>query len=545
MDKRSILIFSIILILAFVFRFYQLGSNPPGFFRDEADKGYTSYSLLKTGQDQAGNHWAFFVKALKVTTSALYQYLDISFIASLGMNEVAVRLPACIAGTLSVGAVFLMARLWWGVSAGLWAAVFVCLSPWSILLSRWANQSILLTLWIPLGVYCFVKGMRAENPKPRYIIVSAIFFLAALYTYAPARLFVPVFIFLLWLVVRWTHRYASVEWAQAQVGWAQERSDSPPSENYFDVKIFLIFWGIFIIGSIPLAYHLLFEQAESAARLSKISIFDDRPLIFIAKDFFINYLLHLSPDFLFTRGDENLRHHTSVFGQVHWYLFPLLLLGLWKAIRERTFEARILLIWFFSFPLAAACTQESIPHALRSVFAVPVIQLVSVYGLFEFTSMRSGFERVLSKELIRAFKVLWLVILVLFPALYLYDLYARYPKRDEVAFAWEYGYREAIGWWKEHREGVDQTVVSGMAEYPYTFFLFYDRYPPQKWIETGRIDGVTFVPTGHPINSYLQKTGAKSLYLARPDEVSFVQPEKVIYTPGGIAIWKWIEWGGE
>jgi len=508
----------LILLTAFCLRIVELSSNPAGFFRDEADKGYTSYSLFNTGKDQSGKILPFFVLSLKVTTSALYQYLDIPFIWIFGLNEFAVRLPACLTGTLSVLAAYLLARHWWGRKWALWAALFVCLSPWSLLLSRWANQSILLTFWIPIGIYFYIRDHHHFSYKN--LILSAIFFLLALYTYAPARLVIPVIIVLLIVL-----RFLNTEHSQ---------------------RILCLRWiGLFVIlmavGSIPMAQHIFFEPSQSTSRLSNITIFDGQPWYYALQEWCWNYLLHLSPNFLFASGDQNVRHNTAVFGQVHWFLLPLMVAGLIKTIIRRRYADQILLAWFLVFPIAAACTRESIPHALRSVFAVPVIQLLSVQGMMTFSQWFMIFHQRGLEKNVQILKRGWLAALLLLPTIHLYDLYFRYPIYS--ALDWEYGYKEAVNWWDDHKEQADQTLVSGIAEYPYIFFLFYQEYPPELWMNDKNIPNVTFVPTGQPISSYLPNRSQRSWLLVRPHELPNLMPTKTISAPNGDVVWKWVAWG--
>ncbi len=404
LDNRTWIILVLLILLAFILRFTDLGGNPPGFFRDEADKGYTTYSLLQCGQDQSGKSWPLFVRALNVTTSAVYQYIDLPFIAAMGMTETAVRTPACLAGVLSVIAVFLLAKAWWGARIAFWAGLFVCLSPWSLLLSRWANQSILLTLWIPMGVYFFARKIEDGPPSIRDSPLSSVCFLLAIYTYAPARLFVPVFIVFLWIV-------------------SISRRDFTPDRRWAFVWPCVSFFLLFSIGSLPLLDHILFHQEESAARLARISIFDGQPLTSALLEWIRNYWTHLSPSFLFIHGDSNLRHHTSVFGQVHWYIAPLLLMGLIRSFIHRSKQDRILLAWFFLFPIAAACTRESIPHALRSVFAVPVIHLVAVNGILAFYEWAPLWNQWICGSVSRLCQPVWVVGLLFCSMYYTSDLF--------------------------------------------------------------------------------------------------------------------------
>lgn len=524
MNKRSAWILVVLMTAAFLLRFAGLGSNPPGFFRDEADKGYTSWCLLHTGQDQAGNPWPLFVPAMNVTTSALYQYLDIPFVAVFGLNEWAIRLPACLAGTLSTFAAFLLARALWGTAAGLWAGLFVCLSPWSLLLSRWANQSILLTVSIPLGLFFFLRQRERLFPSASQALLSALFFLIAIYTYAPARLYIPVFVALLWFV-----------------SFTREAL-SPECRKEFLLSLG-IFVAVFALGCIPLARHVLLESAQSAARLSRITIFDGQPLSSALLEWMGNYCLHFSPWFLWIRGDENLRHSTYWFGQLHLYLFPLVILGVLQAVKRRSRIDRILLLWLFCFPIAAACTRERVPHALRSVFAVPAFQIVAVYGIVSWNEWIPNLKAWFFGQMVKGFVRLWLVLLVLCPILYLGDLFVFYPRY--AAVEWEYGYREAVSWWNIHRNGADRTQVSGMAEYPYVFFLFFGQYPPERWIAERRIEGVEFVPTGQSTQSVLGPEAGRVLYLLREEEILAAFPETTIRLPSGETIWKWVAWGNK
>ncbi len=544
--NKHFLLMTALLLVTLLLRTIQLQSNPAGFFRDEADKGYTAYCLIQTGQDQTGKAHPLFVRELTRTTSAVYQYLSIPSLWLFGVNEFAVRLPAALGGTLSVLAVYLLARRWWGKDIAFWAGLFVCLSPWSLLLSRWANQSILLTASIPFAVYFFIQNQRerytlpflqtekigivsqstqnraCSHPSEKKVHFAAIFFLIAMYTYAPARLFIPVFAVLLWLLPFTPGLFKHFN-----------------GMDYF--RSFVVFWMMFVIGCVPLVLHLILDSAESTSRLSDITILRGQPVWDLLLEWLQNYGLHLSPAFLFAEGDQNLRHNTNVFGQLHWYLLPLLLLGLWRTLRKREWRDRVLLVWVLCFPISAALTSESIPHALRGVFAVPVVHLIAAYGILEFQHLTRTYPQIISAKLKRALVVLWMVSVVLLPSIYLYDLFFRYPVYS--APHWQYGYQQAIEWWQEQRQPGEKVVVSGIAEYPYIFFLFSDRYEPEQWIGNQSIETVTFVPRGNDIQPYFeQNPSVKTYYLMRPNEMPNYRPTKSILLPGNppTPIWKWV-----
>src|SRR5690348_12129027 len=91
-----------IFLLGVFLRFYDLGSIPAGFFRDEAAKGYNAYCLLETGKDVDGNSWPMFTRELTTFNTAVYSYLTIPFIAIFGLNEFAVRFPAALFASLTI-----------------------------------------------------------------------------------------------------------------------------------------------------------------------------------------------------------------------------------------------------------------------------------------------------------------------------------------------------------------------------------------------------------------------------------------------------------
>ena len=89
-NKHKFLIF-LILLLAFVVRFYKLGSFP-ALNADEAAIGYNAYSLLETGKDEHGNSWPIHFQSFNDFKPGLYFYLVLPFVRFFGLNEWAVAL---------------------------------------------------------------------------------------------------------------------------------------------------------------------------------------------------------------------------------------------------------------------------------------------------------------------------------------------------------------------------------------------------------------------------------------------------------------------
>src|SRR3990167_9117761 len=98
----------IIFLLGFILRIIFLDIAPPGFNADEAALGYNAYSLIKTGKDEWGISFPLVFKSFSDYKPGLYVYMAIPFIAALGLNELAVRLPSVLLGAFSIILIYLL-----------------------------------------------------------------------------------------------------------------------------------------------------------------------------------------------------------------------------------------------------------------------------------------------------------------------------------------------------------------------------------------------------------------------------------------------------
>src|SRR3989338_1768422 len=103
MNKKIILIF--IFLIAFILRFWDLGSNPPSLDWDEASLGYNAYSILKTGADEYGNFLPLSIRSFGDYKPHLYTYLTIPPVSLWRLNEYSTRFASALLGffTLIVG----------------------------------------------------------------------------------------------------------------------------------------------------------------------------------------------------------------------------------------------------------------------------------------------------------------------------------------------------------------------------------------------------------------------------------------------------------
>ena len=109
-NSRKLLVWgglAIVLIVAALFRFWQIGGIPPGLFGDEAADGLDALDVL------AGRGQIFFPG--NFGREGLHMVIVAASIKALGVTPLAVRLPSALAGLLTCLATF---WLGWELFAG-------------------------------------------------------------------------------------------------------------------------------------------------------------------------------------------------------------------------------------------------------------------------------------------------------------------------------------------------------------------------------------------------------------------------------------------
>lgn len=469
MNRKVILALFFIVIMAFFLRFYKVTEIPPALNWDETSIGYNAYSILKTGKDEWGQSFPIHFKAYGEYKLPVQIYASIPGIYLFGLNELGVRITPVLYGTLTVLVMFFLGRaLFQSEVAGLVATFLLGISPWHIQLTRASFESSLATLWISLGIWFFIRGFKNQ----KWFIVSAIPFALSVFTYNSARIFTPLFLFVALIIYR------------------KKLSESK--------KAVLISFLVFIVLMIPLAPFLL--SGERSARYKLVSITDDPGLIprinenrghsslpqplpklihnkitYVSFYFTRNYLAHFTPQFLFISGAPHKQHHVQNMGELYYFQAPFLLLGLYALFRLKNPFKGVLLSWVLLAFIPVAVTNDSIPHALRTLIAAPFYQLVC--GLGVVFSLK-WFRKFSSSWKITSVVILILVITVSF-AYYLYNYYLIYP----IAYSrdWQYGYKQVVDYIGKHKDEYDEIVFTRHYGEPHMFTLFYLNYDPAKY----------------------------------------------------------------
>lgn len=180
-----------------------------------------------------------------------------------------------------------------------------------------------------------------------------------------------------------------------------------------------------------------------------------------------NMLSHFEPTYLFFWGDANLRHSTSQVGLMYIsMIIPFILGWFWLYKNKPRIGWFVLMSWLGA--LIPASVPTTVPHALRSLNALPLMLIVLGSGMHALFNIKK------SKIILPATIVL---IMLLELGLFWHDYWHHYPKRS--ASDWQYGYIQLQEYLRDNYHNYDKFIVSNIDDRMYLYTLFYNQIDPQ------------------------------------------------------------------
>ena len=465
----------LILLIASIFRLYNLGSLPISLFGDEIDVGYHAWSLISTGKDYMGNLLPAYIQSLAEWRTPLLSYFVSPFVGILGLSPFVLRLPVALLGILNVYLIYLLTKkllknrkltiFGFKIELALISAFILAITPWHIHLSRIAIDSTLLLSLLLSGIYFFLKGLKSE----KFYIFSAICFSLTFYTYATANLFIPLLLLSFLLIYRKKITLKKTYKALAAA----------------------------LVLCLPIGYHLLFGNASG--RFGLISIFKDSKITdsvvlnriepwvtspFLERLFnnkftahftawLRNYFTAFSPQFLFFSGDPNYRHSINTHGELLWIALPLLLAGLYFIFKNFNQKRnKLLFAWLVLSPLSSSITRDGGNHAIRLSLMIPVLTIISALGIYQLLSVVKDKYKNLS------FSVVILALLLNFSG-YWYEYSAHY--RYQSARHWHYGYQQIMTNLKPYLADANNVYINNVYEPSLLRFAFFTGLKPAEF----------------------------------------------------------------
>lgn len=498
--KSRIFLFLIVILGLFI-RLYSLDRIPSGFYWDETAAGYDAYSILKTGHDFHGKFLPLAINRfdIDIDTGIMYTYLSVIPIYLLGLSIFSVRLVAALAGTLTIISVYLLVKELLDRNTALLSAFLIAVSPHHLIFSRWAHQGILVPLFTTAGLLLIFKTFK----KPSLIIPTAILWGLSFYTYAIVKVFIPLVFILIFLF-----------YTREVLGLFASKDRQALYGSIISVII------ISLMTVLPYYYTFF----GSLSRFNFISVFRTADP---AGQFFSNMLSHLSPSFLFFKGDSNFRHNVPGFGVIFPVLIPFILLGLIVSAHKKKREILFLFCLFLAGSIPASLTYEGIPHALRSISSLPFLEIIAAYGMlisYKYLKDKKLYIRVILSTVMFTMMTTQIVF-------FLYSYFIQYPAISEHWF--QYGLKEAVEYAEEHINTYDRIIFSQNSKAADVTPMFFAKKDPVEFRKT-RNFGKYFFCKKNIEDCYGIK--GKNLFIVLPQELPSAGIKKIIpFSSGGIA----------
>jgi len=368
----------------------------------------------------------------------------------------------------------------------------LAISPWHIQFSRVAFEANVGVALNTFGILFFLKSFK----KPWFLSLSALMLGFSLHVYQSEKVFVPLLIAILLCVFR--KEFFSIR------------------KRYMYVSLI-----IFAIICLPLILFTLTNK-DALSRAKTVSIFSNSSIIEgnteklvkdranndilglildnrrveFAKYIIGGYLSHLDLNWLFVEGDI-ARHHAPGMGLMYLIELPFLLVGIYMLIFGKFDKALKIFItlWFLIVPIPASVTND-VPHAVRTINFLPILQILTAIGILTaFSKISSIKYRVLSVKIKYLFLLLILLVSVFNFSYYLNQYFIQ--QNYFHARYWQYGYKDMVNFVASVQKDYSKIIVSNTAtmDQSYMFFLFYLKYDPNKYLSeggtlTGKIEGV-------------------------------------------------------
>lgn len=537
----------LIVLVALILRFWQLGNVPPSPDWDEASLGYNAYSLMQTGKDEYGKSFPVILRSFDDYKPALYAYLIAPFINIFGLNTFTVRLPGAIFGIVAViTTYFLVKELFYRYKykeqLSLLSSFLLAISPWHLQFSRIAFEAQVGLALNLLALLFFLKGLRNNF----FLVFSSVFAGLSIYAYQSEKVYLPILFLILALIYAKDLLKTSKIWL-----------------------ILAISAGIIIC--VPMLNALL-SDSNSLMRAKGVSVFSDQIKFLMknaakykddkenndflgiivdnrrveyTKTIISGYISHYDLNWLFIKSDIE-RHHAPGMGLLYLFELPFLLIGIY-ILFFWPFSVKTKLSIFAIFliaPIPASIT-SGVPHSVRTINFLPTFQIFSALGIMGFVGFISNLP-----ALARSRRIKYLIFTVLALAFgfnFLYYLNQYFVQQNYFySESWQYGYKQAIEFVMPIKDKYKRIVVTNEPplDQSYIFFLFYTQHSPALYQKSGGTLSGGFAETHggfdkytfRPINYQNEELG--SLIVGRPEDFpEEIKPLKMInYLNGKPAI---------
>lgn len=527
---------------------YKLGQVPHGMTWDEAAIGYNGYAVITTRRDEWLQRLPMSFRSFGDYKAPLGIYINGLFTTLLGMKLWVVRLPFALAGIASVlGMVLLTEQLLrrylkidlarsWALAAG----VLFLTEPWFLHFARVGFESGLALGFLIWGSWSLVWLLSRPTPSTwrskkgaihaGAILITAVWLVAAIYSYHAGKLVVPIIAGLLVCLCLGPGIF----------------------KRWREVAALLL---ISLIGLVPLLKDLFL--GSGGERFNQVTLFSKGLLPGeLLAALFTNTLAHLDPRFIIGGLTPTLRHGDGAWGILLPTAGVLLLTGLvligWCAVRKilgakppidlSSGDVSLLVVgWLWGVVgFVPAILGVDVPHSNRALLALPGAILVIIIAARWWWAflLRQPLDRklkgshnekhLLLKSVVGTFVLLHGLFFLAYQHHY-YTVFARTSATDFKdgyldVFAYVVPYERGEG-----RPAVDKVIFTNDYGQPYIYAIFARRTSP-LWYQGGSLIKYEFNPN-IPLSDLERKNTV--IVGSGLDQLPVEQADEVIYGSDG------------
>lgn len=462
----SYLILGFVFVLALLFRLYRLNYDNPALYADEVGGQYWYFSWV---------HNPEIAWPLQIFRGIVSSPTSLAWI--FGFSPLISRLPAAINGSLLVIIFYFFATNLSQFSnkkelIGLVGALLISLLPWSFGISRlYGNIPFILILILIHLIFV----LRTNNLTSK--VLSLIPLCLSVYYYPSMIIIVPIILFFVGLRA-WPNLSVSQKkilspilviliicfgfFVQSRFGVFSSKSRGLDLAIWRDVNVTAnsnLYRGLARLSS-----PTIFSFGQDSEKIANKIVFN-YPLSVLSV-FAKNYLSFFSPDFLFLKGDQVLRHSTSIVGNFYLILLPFMVFGAFKFYALRTKHSLLITLWLLASPLPAAITKDGATYLLRVITMMPILTYFCALGLVEaYEFQKTFFRKTLYTSIVGG-------ILLFSSYYYFFGYFHVYPALSADSF--EYGFKELANF---QTANPGKMLIVWDDKYPYNHFCFWQNLP--------------------------------------------------------------------
>lgn len=486
MKKKQVFQVVLLLLFAFVLRFYKVDQIPASLYYDEVDYGYQARSIIETGKDYRGSFSPFYVHSFNDIRAPMPAYLTVLTTLAFKTPELQVRMPSVISGTLIVLLVFYLILVW---TRSFYKAILIALvfatSPWQIQYSRFSHEVSSMLLFFLSGILFFFLSL--DTRKFIHLLSFAILLSLTVYTYRTMSFFAPLTLLVI-LIIYFSKLkefgfkklfLAGVVCAFLILPFLYFTTVKAPDQPRINQL------AVFADPQIPIWVQRNrevdsndFNDKTIGKSASKVSFVFHNKVLSWLDSFINNYFKNFSTEFLLIEGDPNKRHSIGQMGEIFFIDIIPLLIGLFfvfKNLKDK--KMQFLLSMLLLTPIPAAITTDGAKHASRLfIFSAPLLITIG----FGWIKLIEIFKNTKFKKITYLFLFsLWSLLFIF----YLHRYFVHYPIESARSFG--FGFKQAMQKITKEDKNFKKIAMVPTKDPPMIYYLFWSNTSPKKLQEYG------------------------------------------------------------